>query len=251
MRVRKRKRNRVLCGFNIVGTQIVASAAVDVFNTSGATITQFATQLSLPRGRVAGTTVWQFLLIGGGRVDNNDVSDVVGILDMVSWQWSTARLSKPRGATCATSVQQTGVAIFAGGNPDQSFNTGSNVVDIFSARTRTWATSFMSQPRINLACAATGVSAYFAGQIFFPLRAHSVLQVAHWPFTLRLLMCSTQSPIHGAQPQVWLAVVILGSPIRCRDLRRRFVCWRLAHSCVFQLLQRQSCCAAEFVLAMS
>ncbi|KAJ2785503.1 hypothetical protein GGI15_001897 [Coemansia interrupta] len=100
--------------------------------------------LTVPRSRIAATSVGQLAFFAGGLLENGTYTDTVDIYNKQTNKWSVAHLSSGRSSIGAGSIAGR-YAIFAGGL-DDSFKPMS-IVDVFDAETSKWSTIDLRTPR--------------------------------------------------------------------------------------------------------
>jgi N-acetylneuraminic acid mutarotase len=102
------------------------------------------------------------LLFAGGFVGLQGIRDDVNIYDPQTNLVSTAKLSLPRNAITATSLND--VAFFAGGETNlNNVLSPSSRIDIYDLQTNTWSIAELSIPRSGIASGAVGNKVFFAG----------------------------------------------------------------------------------------
>ncbi|HRB39321.1 MAG TPA: T9SS type A sorting domain-containing protein, partial [Bacteroidia bacterium] len=126
----------------------------DIYDVTTGTWT--TANLSVPRSRLAATSMGNKIYFGGGINNIGVVSNVVDIYDVVSNTWTTDTLSQARQYLTAAATM--GKVFFAGGT-DAGLATGSNVVDIFDTATATWSIDSLTTGRYF--CAATALGTQF------------------------------------------------------------------------------------------
>jgi N-acetylneuraminic acid mutarotase len=143
---------------------------VDIYNFTTGTWT--TASLSHPRGFLAAAVAGNKVLIAGGVDPDNILSDRVDIYDTETNTWDTAHLSEPRAM-----FQESAVSIcdnrayFAGGGTlnlnTLSWETASNVVDIYDIADDSWTVENLSQPVVMLSTAGVEDHMIVAGGITY------------------------------------------------------------------------------------
>jgi predicted Ser/Thr protein kinase len=140
------------------GSGTTYSNQVDIYNMSNGSWS--TATLSQARAGLAGTSVGNFVLFGGGW-SSSGASNVVDIYNVPNNTWTTANLSQAREYLAATSVANR-YALFAGGLLYGWYST-TNVVDIFDSLSGMWNTATLSQARAAPVAASLGSWALVGG----------------------------------------------------------------------------------------
>ena len=100
--------------------------------------------LSIPRSRIAATSVGSKALFAGGYLESNSYTPAVDIFDHNANKWSTAKLSSARSSIGSGSFAGR-YALFAGGFDDKFKPVAT--VDVYDALTDKWSVINLSVPR--------------------------------------------------------------------------------------------------------
>jgi hypothetical protein len=97
-------------------------------------------------------------------VGNTSASSRVDIYDLVTNEWSSAKLSKPRAGMAVVTAGNK--VFFAGGGTDftnAGFDEVYSDIDIYNASSNTWSAASLSEPRKFISAATVGNKVIFAG----------------------------------------------------------------------------------------
>lgn len=117
---------------------------------------------SLPeaRGFLAAVSLGNKILFSGGMNANNKPTGRVDIYDVSTGTWTTANLSVPRALfpdPAAVAINNNQAIFGCGGHfdpaSDTTWNTTSDVIDIYNSSTNTWSTTDLTQPLVLYALA--------------------------------------------------------------------------------------------------
>lgn len=155
------------------GAADVSVNTVDIYDAATA---QWSTAtLSLARENLASATVGNLVIFAGGDNGNSTAFNsynAVDIYDSSSKTWKIATLSQPRTYLAGASLTSLGLALFAGGENDQSESQTSEVsavIDIYNASSNSWTTGSLPVALSLLqGTSVGGDTALFGGGILQP-----------------------------------------------------------------------------------
>jgi hypothetical protein len=158
-----------------VGSQVLfdSGAAPDLVTIYDAAAGTWSTaKLSQPRDGPSIAVLGSRVLLVGGLVSRSVASDAVDIYESATGRWTSTRLSQPRSGAAIVSVGSR--LLIAGGrngtaHEDTTGDTFASSVDVYDGETARWTTARLSVKRDQVATAAVGTLALFAGGFAPPL----------------------------------------------------------------------------------
>ena len=158
-----------------VGSQVlfdsgVAPDQVTIYDAAAGTWS--TAKLSQPRDGPSIAVLGSRVLLVGGLLNRSVASDAVDIYESATGRWTSTRLSQPRSGAAIVSVGSR--LIIAGGrngtaHEDATGDTFASSVDVYDGETARWTTARLSVRRDQVAPAAVGTLALFAGGFAPPL----------------------------------------------------------------------------------
>jgi hypothetical protein len=151
---------------------------IDIYDFS--TGTWSIDSLSEARGFLGAVTLGDKVMFAGGTNAGNKPTERVDIYDVSTGTWTTANLSVPRALfpdPAAAAINNNQAVFGCGGHFDlyahtwNSWNSTSDVIDIYNSSTNTWSTTDLTQPLVLYTLAGLQDHFIMAGGYSFSLDA--------------------------------------------------------------------------------